>query len=306
MNRLADDSRALLTLGPVLFNWPAERWRDFYFRMADEAPVDRVYIGELVCFKRAPFLLPYLPVVVERLRTAGKQVMLSSLGLVMDRKDRELVRSLAGQDELLLEVNDVSALVHLKGRPYSIGPLLNVYNENTLASFAARGVVHACLPAEIPGGTLAILAGNSPVPLEVQVFGRMPLALSARCYHARAHDLHKAGCQYVCEQDPDGMDVDTLDGMPFLAVNGTQTLSYAYLNLAREVGGLLQMGIRAFRLWPHSTDMLMVARLYRDLLDGRTDADQVSAALERLLPDVTFANGYYHGQAGHRYLLARA
>ena len=29
-----------LTLGPVLFNWEPERWRDFYFRIADEAPVD--------------------------------------------------------------------------------------------------------------------------------------------------------------------------------------------------------------------------------------------------------------------------
>ena len=41
--------RAALTLGPVLFNWSAERKRDFYFRMADDAPVDVVYVGEVVC-----------------------------------------------------------------------------------------------------------------------------------------------------------------------------------------------------------------------------------------------------------------
>jgi collagenase-like PrtC family protease len=44
-----------LTLGPLLFNWPAERWRDFYARIADEAPVDRVVLGEVVCSKRQPF-----------------------------------------------------------------------------------------------------------------------------------------------------------------------------------------------------------------------------------------------------------
>ena len=37
--------RANLTIGPLLFHWPAERKRDFYFRIADEAPVDTVYLG---------------------------------------------------------------------------------------------------------------------------------------------------------------------------------------------------------------------------------------------------------------------
>ncbi|MCP3056298.1 U32 family peptidase, partial [Aurantimonas sp. LRZ36] len=35
-----------LTLGPVLYNWPADEWSDFYARIADEAPVDRVVVGE--------------------------------------------------------------------------------------------------------------------------------------------------------------------------------------------------------------------------------------------------------------------
>ncbi len=48
-----------LTLGPVLFNWAPERWRDFYFRIADEAPLDIVYLGEVVCFKRAPLFGPH-------------------------------------------------------------------------------------------------------------------------------------------------------------------------------------------------------------------------------------------------------
>ena len=42
-----------LTLGPVLFNWPTPMWTDFYARIADEAPVDRVVIGEVVCSKRS-------------------------------------------------------------------------------------------------------------------------------------------------------------------------------------------------------------------------------------------------------------
>jgi collagenase-like PrtC family protease len=36
-----------LTLGPVLYHWAPEVWRDFYFRMADEAPLDRVVVETL-------------------------------------------------------------------------------------------------------------------------------------------------------------------------------------------------------------------------------------------------------------------
>jgi collagenase-like PrtC family protease len=77
-----------LGLGPVLYNWAPERWRDFYFRVADEAPVDVVSVGEIVCSKRSPFFAPYLPVVIERLRDAGKQVLLGSLILVSQRRER--------------------------------------------------------------------------------------------------------------------------------------------------------------------------------------------------------------------------
>ena len=46
-----------LTLGPLLFNWSPERWRGFYARIADEAPVERVCLGEVVCSKRLPFIV---------------------------------------------------------------------------------------------------------------------------------------------------------------------------------------------------------------------------------------------------------
>ena len=46
---------AELTLGPILFHWPADKKRDFYFQIADESPVDTVYIGEVICSKRSPF-----------------------------------------------------------------------------------------------------------------------------------------------------------------------------------------------------------------------------------------------------------
>ena len=82
---------AALTLGPVLFNWQPERWRDFYFRIADEAPVETVYLGEAVCSKRAPLFDEHFEAVAARLEAAGKTVVLSTLAEVFLPADRKLV-----------------------------------------------------------------------------------------------------------------------------------------------------------------------------------------------------------------------
>ena len=65
---------ARLTLGPLLFHWPAAKRRDFYFRIADEATLDSVYLGEVVCSKRVPAFEPYRAAVIERLTAAGKEL----------------------------------------------------------------------------------------------------------------------------------------------------------------------------------------------------------------------------------------
>ena len=87
MSAAAGTRRVDLTLGPVLFNWEPAAWRDFYFRIADEAPVDTVAVGEIVCSKRLPLYAEHLPAVLDRLASAGKTVLLSSLILVtLDRE----------------------------------------------------------------------------------------------------------------------------------------------------------------------------------------------------------------------------
>lgn len=294
---------AQLTLGPVLFNWAAEAWRDFYFRIADEAPVDTVVVGETVCAKRAPFHAPYVPDVVARLQAAGKEVVLSTLALIMAPRELDEVRSIAAQTDLTVEANDVSATALLAGRAYDIGPYVNIYNEDALKFFARRGARRVCLPVELGRDAYRALAGvEAPTlempALEVLAFGRLPLAISARCYHARHHGLHKDSCQFVCEKDADGMELDTLDGEPFLVVNGLQTMAYTYQNLIAELAEIQAMGIRRFRLSPHSADMAQVAGVFRDVLDDREDVEGADARLGALIGDVPFSNGYYHGTKG--------
>ena len=62
--------RAALSLGPVYYLWDGPKWRDFYFRIADEAPVEHVTLGETVCSKRQHFSEPHVAEVVSSLKKA--------------------------------------------------------------------------------------------------------------------------------------------------------------------------------------------------------------------------------------------
>jgi len=294
---------AKLSLGPVLFNWKPETWRDFYFCIADEADVDTVYVGEAVCSKRAPFYTPHIPDVIERLQAAGKKVILSSLALIMNAREMNELRETVGDADMIIEANDVSACALLAGRPHTIGPYVNIYNEGTLKYFTDQGAIRVCLPVELGRTAMTALLKDTPAELEVQVFGRLPLAISARCYHARAHMLHKDNCQFVCDQDPDGMELETLDDEPFLVVNGVQTMSHSYQNLSAELAEMQTMGIKHFRLSPHSIDMVAVAALYRQVLNRALSTEEADETLQGLIGDVAFSNGYFHGAKGVDFVL---
>ena len=98
------------------------------------------------------------------------------------------------------------------------------------------------------------------------------------------------------------MTVETLDHEPFLAVNGVQTLSYAFCNLLKEANDLVDTGVSSLRLSPHTCDMVAVAQLFRAVLDGRRDADEAFALSHDACPSATVANGFVHGAAGALYV----
>ncbi len=293
---------ARLALGPLLFNWDAAEWRDFYMRIADEADVDTVYIGEVICTKRMPFFAPYFQQVAQRLRKAGKEVVYSSLALIANERDAAQMRDGFASAGLMIELNDLGLLGIVEGKPHVVGPLINIYNEGTLAYLAKKGAVRACLPPELPLSSVSRLTSTEKVEIEILAFGRMPLAISARCFHARAYRLHKDGCNFVCRKDPDGLAVETLDREPFLAVNGMQVLSYTCCNLLGDLPSLSKAGVNRFRLSPARTDMVAVARIFRNVLEERTETVEATAELSSLLPGVPFSNGFLRGREGRGFV----
>ncbi|AJE45080.1 ubiquinone anaerobic biosynthesis protein UbiV [Celeribacter indicus] len=292
-----------LTVGPNLFFWPQPRRLGLYEEIAD-APVSHVVLGEAVCSKREPFVAAELGAAVERMRAAGKTVALSTLALVTLPRERRAAQALIGtaaEAGAGIEIADLTALAWLPaGTAFSVGPLVNVYNEATLAWLAARGARRICLPPELPLASVAVLAREGAargVTVEVWGHGRVPLAISGRCYHARLHGRTKDSCKFACEADSDGLTVETLDGQPFLAMNGVQTLSESHACALQQIDALREAGVAALRLSPQSTGFGEICALYRAALDGRLDPGEAVRRLHAAAP-MRLSDGFLTGTRG--------
>ncbi|GLK64612.1 ubiquinone anaerobic biosynthesis protein UbiV [Paracoccus kondratievae] len=289
-----------LTIGPIAFFWSAEQVRAFY-QMLASTPVQRVVIGEWVCSKRLPFWQHEIPAAVEALQAAGKEVALSTLTLITLKRERRQTAGLFASD-LPVEIADLGALQHLpEGAPFWVGPTVNVYNEGTLEWLAAKGARRICLPPELPLASVVQLARagrQAGVAVEVWGHGRAPLAISGRCYHARLHDRAKDNCQFVCAEDPDGRLVETLEGQPFLTVNGVQTLSHAHMTAAPHAAALREAGISALRLSPQQDNFDDIINIYAQILENGLPAPDALSDLRRILPGTVFAQGFLDAQPG--------
>lgn len=288
-----------LALGPLLFNWSAERIERFYAEIADEPVFDRVYLGEVVCSKRMPFLEAALVRSADRLANAGKTVVWSTLALPATEREQKLTRDLADFDGEI-EINDMSAVYARSGRAFTAGPYLNIYNEAALAEMESFGCVRLCPNIELSLEAIARLhATSATVPIELFAFGRLPLALSGRCYHARAEGLHKDACQFVCDKDPDGRAIATVEGADFLVMNGVQTMSHGLQAAAVQVSSLRAAGVTSLRLSPHNVDMLAVAGAFSAFVSGLIDGHELLSRLAGIGLPGPLVNGYLHGAPGY-------
>lgn len=282
-----------LSVGPILYLWTREAALEFYADLCD-APVDIVYLGEVVCGKRRMFQRADWDEVARALHECGKEVVFSTLALIEAESELATLGRIVRESEGLVEANDYAAVEWLQGREFVAGPHLNVYNAATLALLAQRGARRWAAPVELPLTTVAALAQDRPIGLEIEAFayGRLPLAFSARCFTARAHQRGKDECEFVCGGYPDGITLYTREDEPFLAFNGVQTQSAAVQNLLGAVPALRAAGVDVLRLSPQSRDFFDVVDAFRAALDG------ASATLpESFLPG-GYCDGYLSGAAG--------
>ncbi|HEB95907.1 MAG TPA: U32 family peptidase [Sedimenticola thiotaurini] len=287
-----------LSLGPLLYYWPKEETLAFYDRIA-ESPVEIVYLGETVCSKRTLLRLDDWLALAERLAAAGKEVVLSTLALLESEAELKRLRRICGDGRFLVEANDMGAVQLLAGRPFVAGHSVNIYNGRTLGLLAREGLRRWVFPLELSAETLAELQRQRPegVETEVLAWGRLPLAYSARCFTARAHNLPKDDCQYRCLDYPDGLTLSAQDETRFLALNGIQTQSARTFNLVTEMDRMRELGVDVVRISPQSLKTETVIDLFHRVLQGDLPAAEADARLRRLMP-VGPCDGYWHGGAG--------
>ncbi len=280
-----------LAIGPLLYYWEREAADRFYDAVA-ASPADIVYLGESVCSKRRTYRTVEWFALAERLRDAGKEVVLTTLALTEAESELAQAARVAGHESLLVEANDLAVVELRGGRPFVIGPHVNVYNPHTLRLLASQGARRWVAPVELGLEQLAALSAARPAGLELEVFawGRMPLAVSARCFTARAHDRAKDDCDFICNRYPDGLMVQTREDERFLNVNGVQVQSARIHNAIGWLPRLRGIGVDVLRLSPSASRFFEVVQEFRAALDGGPVPEPAD-------PD-DYCDGYLAGAAG--------
>jgi len=175
---------------------------------------------------------------------------------------------------------------------------VNIYNSRTLEVLAKSGLKRWTLPVELSKETLTVMHQDRPlgVETEVFVFGRLPLAYSARCFTARAHNLPKE-CQFRCLDYPDGLMLRTREDESFLVLNGIQTQSSKTQNLIRDMDDFIELEIDVLRISPQSRNTEQIIQLFDDRLHGKITNDEAEQAMQKFIMSGE-CDGYWHGQAG--------
>jgi collagenase-like PrtC family protease len=302
--------RLALTVGPVLTYWSRKSLLDFYAGIAESA-ADTVVLGEVVCSRRHELNFDDWLALAADLRAAGKEVILGTQVLVESEADLRLVRRIAERTDFLVEAGDASALnlLNLAGRPFVIGPHINIYSRAALEQHARLGAVRWVAPVELPldhvgrvnppADRVRSSADAAPaLATEVPAFGRMPLAFSARCFTARHHRLSKDQCEFRCRDDADGLLLSTTDGRPFLVLNGIQTQSAAQHCLIDARTRIVAAGITRLRLLPCAERFDKVVACFERVMNQGAPAGEALVELQGLSLPGGLANGYSFGRAG--------
>lgn len=292
-----------ISIGPVLYYWPRRTLTDFYAQVADSA-ARTVCLGELVCSRRHEMKVDDWFALARELSAAGKEVVLCAQALIETEAELRALRRFTENDEYLVEANDAAALAQLAGRPFVIGPHVNIYSAPALDEMVALGALRWVPPVELSLDAIAAVLPRhnaSVIETEIFAFGRLPLAISARCFTARHHNRNRDDCSFRCLEHPDGLLLKTQEGEPFLALNGLQTQSACVHNLLAWRDALAESAVRRLRLSPTAQQFDLVIKAFDQVFNHGADAEASLAELAAAGLPGFHADGYARRRPGFEW-----
>ncbi len=284
------------SLGPVLYYWPTEQLEKFY-QAAMKSQADVIYLGEAVCSKRRATKAEGWFDIAKMIASQGKQVVLSTLGLIQAPSELREVKRYIDNGEFMIEANDFGAvnLAAEQKLPFVAGYALNCYNAVTLRLLLKQGMVRWCMPVELSRDWLENLllqcdelGIRDQFEVEVLSYGHLPLAWSARCFTARSENRSKDECETCCIAYPNGRDVFSQEQQQVFVLNGIQTMSGYVYNLGNELASMKGL-VDMVRLSPMGLGTL-------DILNAFRANEQGLAPLP--LAESRDCNGYWQRVAG--------
>ncbi|MBI5192191.1 MAG: U32 family peptidase [Nitrospirae bacterium] len=348
-----------ITLGPIPFLWDKERILSFYKEIAD-SPASVVYIGEVVCSKRSVLGIKTLSTIAQILKDAGKEVVISTFGLVTNKAELDFIESLH-ELPFPVEANNPGTLniftdgAHMNdsltkghenqwdknvppilglftdvepspfvdrrgfptppegfsGEPSSAshsrrdligGPHLAVYNAPTAQFFHKTGITRLVFMPELERRAIETISQSIPsCEKEIIVFGNLPLAFSWRCYTARAVNLSKTNCAIVCKNYPDGMPLETMDGMSLFNINGTQLISSRKVCMVEQIEIIRKIGIENIRIIPQIQNTTDIIDIFSKVTEGTMSGQEALEILKLYAPE-GISNGWFYGKPGWEYV----
>lgn len=290
-----------ITLGPIPFLWEKERILSFYKEISATS-VSTVYLGEVICSKRYVLGIDTIEAIARMLHDAGKEVVVSTLGLITHRDELNFIESLCSLP-LSIEVNNIGVLNLCPDKSRVIGgPHLAIYNVPTAKFLTGLGIRRIVFMPELRQQAIESISLSVPsVEKEIIVFGNLPVAFSWRCYTARALNLSKTNCAIACKKYPSGMPLETMEGMPLFNINGTQLMSEQKVCMIAQMEVLRGFGIGYLRIIPQEHHTFDIVEIFNRVLTGDLSVPAALEALKRLAP-AGVSNGWFYGRAGWEYV----
>jgi len=286
-----------VSIGPILFFWPKQKVYDFYTQMLNTS-VDAIYLGETICSKRRELSTAQWLELAQHLAESGKEVVISSLALLMAESELSSLRTICEKSPVKVEANDMSAVQILSemNLPFVCGPSINIYNARTLGVLHKKGAIRWVMPVELSGHCLETIlqqaqemAYADKIETEVFSYGHLPLAYSARCFTARHLDLPKDQCKFSCIDYPEGILVRSQEQQNLFNLNGIQTQSSDIYNLFAQKTEMQAMGVDMMRISPVEKGTEKIVEHFKS--DTPDDKKMIPLSNE-------FCNGYWYAKPG--------